>query len=446
MFIKGNVVNNVRIKALLYSKDEFEIYRTITNSNLLIVKLSLYNKWKNDNLLFTVDPFVKVIIEENEYYYLKSNKNYQLNVVEMGGLTNTRQSALNFVFALKQIRKLINISLSDGIYIEEYGYVLPTYSGKEVSDDALLGYYFSGNQNKHFSEGNFKSLFLNENDFEEISKLIKIPIEKSETKPIAKESIGYEKKFTLTGRPELERFFNEHIIDILNEPERYKKLGIDFPSSIILYGPPGCGKTYAVDKLVEFLKLPKFEINSSSIASPYIHDTSKKVSAVFENAITNAPSVVVIDEMESYLSDRNSAGDGNHHIEEVAEFLRQIQEANKKHVIVIAMTNMLNKIDPAILRKGRFDHHIEVGYPSKEEIASLLNSLLSKVSVSKDVDTNAIATKLEGKSLADVTFVIKEAALICGKLKLDEITNQAIIEAIDGLPQKQERRKMGFGV
>lgn len=223
-----------------------------------------------------------------------------------------------------------------------------------------------------------------------------------------------------------------------------KKLGIDFPSSIILYGPPGCGKTYAVDKLVEFLKLPKFEINSSSIASPYIHDTSKKVSAVFENAIANAPSVVIIDEMESYLSDRNSVGDGNHHIEEVAEFLRQIQEANKKHVIVIAMTNMINKIDPAILRKGRFDHQIEVGYPSKEEITSLLNYLLSKVSVSDDVNTNLLAEKLEGKSLADVTFVVKEAALICGKAKLEEINNQAIVSAIESLPHNQERRKIGF--
>lgn len=444
MIIKGKIFNGIRIRAFLFGNEDYEIYRTMTNDNILIVKFSLYQKWQQDGLLQNVDPFEKIKIEENEYYFLKSSKEYQLNLVEHGGIAQDSRSALNFVFALKQAREKTDISLSDGIYIEEFGYILPTYSGANLSDDALLGYYFSGNHNKHFSEGNINSLFLTDQDFERISKLVNIDYKKKE-KEKPKQPIKYDNKFTLVGRPELEKFFNEHIVNILNEPERYKKLGIDFPSSIILYGPPGCGKTYAVDKLVEFLQLPKFEINSSSIASPYIHDTSKKVSAVFENAINSAPSVVVIDEMESYLSDRNGAGEGAHHIEEVAEFLRQIQEANKKHVIVIAMTNMINKIDPAILRKGRFDHHIEVGYPSQEEIESLLTALTKDISISKDIDLKDIASKLNGKSLADVAFVIKEAALNSGKAGLDEISNQAIIDAIDTLPKKQEKRKIGFG-
>lgn len=444
MIIKGKIFNGIRIRAFLFGNEDYEIYRTMTNDNILIVKFSLYQKWQQDGLLQNVDPFEKIKIEETEYYFLKSSKEYQLNLVEHGGIAQDSRSALNFVFALKQAREKTDISLSDGIYIEEFGYILPTYSGANLSDDALLGYYFSGNHNKHFSEGNINSLFLTDQDFERISKLVNIDYKKKE-KEKPKQPIKYDNKFTLVGRPELEKFFNEHIVNILNEPERYKKLGIDFPSSIILYGPPGCGKTYAVDKLVEFLQLPKFEINSSSIASPYIHDTSKKVSAVFENAINSAPSVVVIDEMESYLSDRNGAGEGAHHIEEVAEFLRQIQEANKKHVIVIAMTNMINKIDPAILRKGRFDHHIEVGYPSQEEIESLLTTLTKDISISKDIDLKDIASKLNGKSLADVAFVIKEAALNSGKAGLDEISNQAIIDAIDTLPKKQEKRKIGFG-
>lgn len=444
MIIKGKIFNGIRIRAFLFGNEDYEIYRTMTNDNILIVKFSLYQKWQQDGLLQNVDPFEKIKIEETEYYFLKSSKEYQLNLVEHGGIAQDSRSALNFVFALKQAREKTDISLSDGIYIEEFGYILPTYSGANLSDDALLGYYFSGNHNKHFSEGNINSLFLTDQDFERISKLVNIDYKKKEEEK-TKQPIKYDNKFTLVGRPELEKFFNEHIVNILNEPERYKKLGIDFPSSIILYGPPGCGKTFAVDKLVEFLKLPKFEINSSSIASPFIHDTSKKVSAVFENAINSAPSVVVIDEMESYLSDRNGAGEGAHHVEEVAEFLRQIQEANKKHVIVIAMTNMINKIDPAILRKGRFDHHIEVGYPSQEEIESLLTTLTKDISISKDIDLKDIASKLNGKSLADVAFVIKEAALNSGKAGLDEISNQAIIDAVNTLPKKQERRKIGFG-
>jgi len=70
----------------------------------------------------------------------------------------------------------------------------------------------------------------------------------------------------------------------------------------VLHGPPGCGKTFAVDRLVDFLGWPSFQIDASSVASPYIHETSKKVAEVFDKAIQNAPSVLVIDEMEAFLA------------------------------------------------------------------------------------------------------------------------------------------------
>ena len=88
--------------------------------------------------------------------------------------------------------------------------------------------------------------------------------------------------FKLPGRPELESFLNEHVIDIVRNAERYKALGIGFPSAIILHGPPGCGKTFAVEKLVEFLGWPSFQIDASSIGSPYIHETSRKVAVCHE--------------------------------------------------------------------------------------------------------------------------------------------------------------------
>ena len=231
----------------------------------------------------------------------------------------------------------------------------------------------------------------------------------------------------------------------MNEPERYKKLGIDFPSSVILYGPPGCGKTYAVEKLVEFLGLPEFEINSTTIASPYLHDTAKKIASIFENAVTHAPSVIVIDEMESYLSDREIQSNNPQRYEEVAEFLRQIQNAQKNKVLILAMTNMYDKIDPAILRRGRFDHHIEVGLPSVEEITALLYNITKNISLSKDIIILDIAKKLSGKTLADVVFVIKEAGLISGKNGDSEITLKSVNSAIVSLPKEHTERRMGFG-
>lgn len=443
MFIKENTFSNIKVKTLVAEYENFEIYKTVRNDTVLIVKNSIYEKWINENLFFNINPFKKTTIDNETFFYVKSKKEYQLNTIENGGLLFNRQQALNFVFTLKQMRKVSSVSMCDGIYLEEFGYILPTYSNKNLSDDALLGNFFSGDSSKHFSDGNIKSLFLTNEDFAKISEVSGIEI-KDKPKEI-KEDVVYSESFKLVGRPELEKFFNEHIINILKESERYKKLGIDFPSSIILYGPPGCGKTYAVDRLVEYLKLPKYEINSSSIASPYIHDTSRKISGIFETAIKNAPSVVVIDEMESYLSDRGNTGDSTHKLEEVAEFLRQIQEANKNHVLVIAMTNMLDKIDPAILRKGRFDHHIEVGLPSKDEIENLLKFLTKDISIEKGFDASELSKKLEGKTLADVNFIIKEAALISGKNGLDEISLQALEESINSLPKKQERRRIGFG-
>lgn len=166
---------------------------------------------------------------------------------------------------------------------------------------------------------------------------------------------------------------------------------------------------------------------------------------MFESAINSAPSIVVIDEMESYLSNRESQTSNSQHYEEVAEFLRQIQEAQKNKVLIIAMTNMYDKIDPAILRRGRFDHHLEVGLPSEEEIAALLSSIMQNISLANDIVLSDIAKRLSGKTFADVAFVIKEAGLISGKNGDSEITLKSINAAIDSLPKEQTKRRIGFG-
>ncbi|WOS38072.1 ATP-dependent zinc metalloprotease FtsH [Oligella urethralis] len=255
------------------------------------------------------------------------------------------------------------------------------------------------------------------------------------------------KVFKLPGRPQLEEFFNEHVIDIIFNAEKYQALGIDFPSAIVLHGPPGCGKTFAVERLVEFIDWPSYSIDSNSVGSPYIHETSKKISEVFDKAIDGAPSVVVIDEMESFLSDRRSSSStGLHHVEEVAEFLRRIPEAIKNNVLIIAMTNLIEMIDPAILRRGRFDHIIEVGMPSREEVASLVDSLLSKLPKADDLNVDKLLDALTGKALSDSAFVIREAARLAAKAGKTELDQTSIEAALNSLPKDQEKknRRIGF--
>ena len=251
--------------------------------------------------------------------------------------------------------------------------------------------------------------------------------------------------FSLPGRKDLETFFREHIIDIVENDERYRALGIDFPSAIALHGPPGCGKTFAVEKLIEYLGWPSFSIDASSVASPYIHETSRKVSEVFAAARKSAPSVLVIDEMEAFLAERDF-GSGHHRVEEVAEFLRRIPEAISDHVLIIAMTNRLDMIDEAILRRGRFDHLVEVGPASEVEVRALFDHLLAGLPKDEDIDPGPLAKKLARRPLSDVAFVVREGARLSARAGKDCIGQAELLAALKATPARNEEpeRRIGF--
>jgi SpoVK/Ycf46/Vps4 family AAA+-type ATPase len=245
--------------------------------------------------------------------------------------------------------------------------------------------------------------------------------------------------FRLPGRAELERFFREHVIDIVENAETYRALGIDFPSPVVLHGPPGCGKTFAVERVIEYLGWPSFSIDSSTIGSPYIHETGKKIAKAFEDALKASPAVVIIDEMESFLSDRQLGGSqGLHHVEEVAEFLRRTPDAIKNHVLLIGMTNRIEMIDPAILRRGRFDHVIHVGMPSEEEVRSLLASLLEGRPGGAAVNTTALVLALLGRPLSDVSFVVREAARLAARGGRTSLDQRSLEEALRSLPPRSD--------
>lgn len=166
---------------------------------------------------------------------------------------------------------------------------------------------------------------------------------------------------------------------------------------------------------------------------------------MFDHAIQAAPSILVIDEMEAFLGDRNmNASSNTYHIEEVAEFLRRIPEAISKGVLVFAMTNMIDAIDPAILRRGRFDHIIEVKMPNKEEIAALLNAKFKELPVDRDVVADEIAQQLDSHPMSDITFVLREAGRIAVKTGIAFINKACFEEALSMLPKKEEKRKIGF--
>jgi len=394
--------------------------------------------------------------------------------VTEGKSPDSKAEALSFALAFKATRNIDGESpLQDALYVEKISRLLPTYSiSSRTDDDLVLGYWLTGGapvSAKTFRRLRQTMSWLAAGHLKEVVQaagfevLEVVPATKSRNAPAETEaspthrSKGHAKTppdktdkplvFELAGRPDLAEFFNEHIVDIVQNRDRYKALGIQFPAAVVLHGPPGCGKTFAVDRLIDFLGWPSFQIDASSVASPYIHETSKKVAEVFDKAIQNAPSVLVIDEMEAFLADREM-GSGHHRVEEVAEFLRRIPEAAKSDVLIVAMTNRIEMIDSAILRRGRFDHVIKVDFASEVEVLFLLEKLLSTLPKDESVDPRPFARELAGRPLSDVTFIVREGARLAARAGMEQLNQESLLAAMAATPAREReggsQRRIGF--
>jgi len=467
-----NLPDGAKVRVALFEGPDWQIHETMGGGRSLVVQDSLGQHWIESGLIDegTLEAFQ---FGDRQLCAISSAPSQALCPVSEGSSPNNKSEALAFALALKATRDIdAESALQDALYVEMITRLLPTYSiSSRAGDDVVLGYWLTGGTNipatafrrlrqsmSWLGAGHLKDV-VQAAGFE-IAEIIPLerkqetPFETTETnnaeekreiKHIAPEP---NKVFELAGRPELAAFFNEHIVDIILHRDRYKALGIGFPSAVILHGPPGCGKTFAVDRLVDFLGWPSYQIDASSVASPYIHETSKKVAQVFDKAMENAPSVLVIDEMEAFLADREM-GSGHHRVEEVAEFLRRIPEAVKNDVLIIAMTNRIDMIDPAIQRRGRFDHVIKVDFASEVEVQSLLDKLLSSLPQESDVDSKPLAKELAGRPLSDVSFVVRESARLAARSGKEKLDQASLLAALHASPAREReggdtKRRIGF--
>ncbi len=464
--------DGARSRGALFEGGGWQIVETQGHGRALMVREALVEKWIEAGLVGD-GVFCPFQFGDQRFWSISCGPSQTLCPVSDGKSPDSKSEALAFALALKATRLIDKVSpLQDSIYVEKLSRLLPTYSiSSRTDDDVVLGYWLTGGASvsaKSFRRLRHMLSWMGASHMKEVVEAAGfqvaevVPRERGRSDPtpvdvanrkqeksaeVTKESIERKQAFELPGRPELEAFFNEHVVDIVQNRERYKALGIDFPSAIVLHGPPGCGKTFAVDRLVDFLGWPSFQIDASSIASPYIHETSRKVAEVFDKAMDNSPSILVIDEMEAFLADREM-GSGHHRVEEVAEFLRRIPEATKKEVLIVAMTNRVDMIDPAILRRGRFDHVIKVDYADEAEILSLLGKLLATLPKSADVDVHPLAKDLAGRPLSDVTFVVREGARLAARSGKDRLDQESLLSALHSAPAREReggaQRRIGF--
>jgi ADP-ribosylglycohydrolase/adenylate kinase family enzyme len=266
----------------------------------------------------------------------------------------------------------------------------------------------------------------------------------SKEKPAAKKIPMNRKRFRLPGQPGLETFFQEQVIDIIENPGTYRRMGFDFPGGIILHGAPGTGKTFAAEALAGYLKWPRFDITAESIGDKWIHETSRKIGAVFKEAMLKAPALIIIDEMESFLGRRDDEQNGR--IEEINEFLRQVPRAAEKGVLVIGLTNRIDQIDPAFLRRGRFDHIIKVEMPKAEAVETVLADLLARRPCATGLSFQSYVPKLAGRPLSDAAFFVRESSRLAASSNKDRIDDLCLARAMkavlarDGLSASDQGR------
>jgi hypothetical protein len=443
-------------RAALAEGQDWQIYETLPEGRVLVAREELARSWMERGLL-EPGAMIPLRFGTESFMGLLSDSRHLLAPVDDSPRVRDGGEAMAFSIALRETRKRDATSnLQGALYVEKFSRLLPVLStGPGTADDLVLGTWLAGGVRVSAQSLRRLSTLTRGLSMGELQSIVEAAgLRVSEQEPAAATpgaaSSSKPTRFELPGREKLESFFSEHVIDIIENAARYKALGIGFPSAIALHGPPGCGKTFAVSKLIEYLGWPSMSIDSSSIGSPYIHETGRKIAKVFDEALRVSPAIIVIDEMDAFLSDRQlSGGQGLHHVEEVAEFLRRIPEAIANNILVIGMTNRIETIDPALLRRGRFDHVISVDMPTEQEVSALLAKLLSQLPCEKELDVKPLVTALTGRPLSDVAFVVREGARLTARAGKSALDGASLTTALQSLPPREgvgrETRKIGFG-
>ena len=233
------------------------------------------------------------------------------------------------------------------------------------------------------------------------------------------------------------------IVDFLKDPKKYQKMGAKIPSGVLMVGHPGTGKTMLARAVAGEAKVPFFSISGSEFMEMFVGVGASRVRDLFNKAKKNAPSIIFIDEIDAVGRKRGSGMGGGH--DEREQTLNQIlveMDGFEKDtgVIVLAATNRVDVLDPALLRPGRFDRRVEISLPERKDRLAILEVHFKNKPVDSSVDLNALAKKTAGSAGADLANIANEAAILAARNNRKEITNDDLTEAFEKVAIGPERK------
>ena len=234
----------------------------------------------------------------------------------------------------------------------------------------------------------------------------------NEISAISEKSTGLSQ---VAGMKGLKETLQIDVINPLKDRTAHLKYGIQPLNGLLLYGPPGCGKTFIARQLAEELGYRFFEVKPSDLASTYVHGTQEKIGKLFRDARLSAPSIIFIDEVDAVLPSRDSDNLNHHYSSEVNEFLAQLTDCNERGIFVVMASNRPDVIDKAILRTGRIDKIIYVSLPDFISRKELLKLLLENRPKEKLLDLDSLSMLLAGYVSSDIKFIVNEVAKIAMK-------------------------------
>lgn len=248
----------------------------------------------------------------------------------------------------------------------------------------------------------------------------------------------------------------QEIIDFLKEPKKFTKLGGKIPKGVLIVGPPGCGKTLLAQAIAGEAGVPFYSISGSEFVEMFVGVGAARVRDLFYQARRNPPCIIFIDEIDA-VGRHRGAGLGGGHDEREQTLNQLLVEMDgvdtKEGIIVFAASNRPDILDPALLRRGRFDRHIVVPLPDIKGRLEILKVHTRNKPLAEDVDLEVIARGTPGFSGADLANLVNEASLLAARKDKKKIDNEDFEEAKDkvlmGLARKtaisdRERKMIAY--